>query len=80
VIERLKFWWNLHRAGVGVLTLRVRPGDVLVIHTTDYMSDQGRRNLGHAVERILPGTRVLVMDGGLTVSGVLAKEMSTETA
>jgi hypothetical protein len=68
-------------AATGALTLKpevepFREGDVLMIESEEYLSQQGLANLTAAITAVLPeGMKVLVLDRGLS-----ARLLRTEAA
>ncbi len=50
--------------------LTLEPGDILVVTSPDVIDEDGRQRLVACVNRHLPGHKVIIMDGGLTLGAV----------
>ena len=61
-----------------VSVLRVRPGDVVVLRFTEYLSVEFREHIRAQWGKHASGTKCVVLDGGATLD-VLRKELACES-
>lgn len=77
--ERLAIQYSMQTAHTlcesRVARLRCAPGDVVIVEYQRVLESKGADKLREQLMQYLPpGVRVAILDGGLTISCVLAKE------
>ena len=51
-----------------IQTLTVHPHEALVVSVPELLDDEAVEHLTESVAKMFPGTKVLVLDGGMTLS------------